>query len=319
MSQPVAAEQVAVIVTVYNKAPYVRACIESVLRQSHAAVELVIVDDGSTDGSLEVVEAATANSGAQLIRLTNGGVSRARNLGFEACRSQPHYLLFLDGDDVLLPHALQDMVAYLRRHPGVTMCYSIPMLIDAGGAMLGIDTDQVRWAATPFGRRRLADDEADTPLEALWAHFRAMPSACLLRRSAFAQTSGWDSALCRPAAPFQAEDKDMAIQLALVGPVHRLRETTLQYRVLPTIHRDSLYLGLLAVDRKWWNASLADAARRRVHHAIRFDSRVTMLNAANQLRDVLRAGSVGKALPAVKSLLRATARWLLLPLRLRAR
>ena len=98
---------VAVIVTVYNKSPYVRACIESVLVQSHAPVEFVVVDDGSTDGSWDLVESATAGSGATRLRFSNGGVSRARNLGLEACRARPDYLLFLDGDDVLLPDALQ--------------------------------------------------------------------------------------------------------------------------------------------------------------------------------------------------------------------
>ena len=308
--------QVAVIVTVYNKSPYVRACIESVLVQSHRFVELVVIDDGSTDGSWDVVESATAGSGATLVRLSNGGVSRARNLGLEACRARPDYLVFLDGDDVLLPDALHTVVAHMEANVAAAMCYSVPVLIDGSGAVIGVDTDQVRWARTQLGRRRMRDAEVETPLEAIWSHFRAMPSACLVRRTSYEHTQGWDPSLCRPAAPFQAEDKDMAIQLALTGLVHRLPISTLQYRVLPTVHRQSLYEGLLAVDRKWWNASLCAEDRRRVRHAIRFDSFVVMLDAGVSLRTTCRSGSVVGAIRAARTLGRAALRFVYLPVRL---
>src|SRR5262245_43843056 len=72
MTADVSPARVAVIVTAYNKLPYVHACIESALSQSYPFIELVIVDDGSTDGSWEVVESATRNSGATVIRLSNG-------------------------------------------------------------------------------------------------------------------------------------------------------------------------------------------------------------------------------------------------------
>ena len=176
------------------------------------------------------------------------------------------------------PTCLQTSVADMEANGAAAMCYSVPVLIDDSGAVIGVDTDQVRWARSGLGRRRMRDAEVETPLEAIWSHFRAMPSACLVRRTSFEQTQGWDPSLCRPAWPFHAEDKDMAIQLALCGPVHRLQSPTLQYRVLPTVHRHALYEGLLAVDRKWWNAPLGAEDRRRVRQAVRFDALVTMLD-----------------------------------------
>jgi hypothetical protein len=109
----------------------------------------------------------------------------------------------------------------------------------------------------------------------------------------------------------------MAIQLALFGPVHRLPSPTLQYRVLPTVHRQALYEGLLAVDRKWWNAPLRSEDRRRVRRAIRFDSFVVMLDAGIVLRTACRSGSVPDAARAARRLTRAALRWACLPIRFR--
>jgi len=162
----------------------------------------------------------------------------------------------------------------------------------------------------------MRDAEVETPLEALWSYFRAMPSACLIRRTSYEHTHGWDSSLCRPARPFQAEDKDMAIQLALSGPVHRLQSPTVQYRVLPSLHQQALYEGLLAVDRKWWNTPLGGVDRRRVRRAIRFHSFVGMLDSALAFRKAWRSGSVAETVGAARRLTRACLRWVCAPIRL---
>ena len=205
----------------------------------------------------------------------------------------------------------------MEANGAAAMCYSVPVLIDDSGAVIGVDTDQVRWARSGLGRRRMRDAEVETPLEAIWSHFRAMPSACLVRRTSFEQTQGWDPSLCRPARPFHAEDKDMAIQLALCGPVHRLQSPTLQYRVLPTVHRQALYEGLLAVDQKWWNAPLRAEDRRRVRRAIRFDAFVVMLDSGTVLRTACAPDRHGMPSAAARGLTRAVLRWACLPIRLR--
>ena len=109
----------------------------------------------------------------------------------------------------------------------------------------------------------------------------------------------------------------MAIQLALCGPVHRLQSPTLQYRVLPTVHRQALYEGLLAVNQKWWNAPLRAEDRRRVRRAIRFDAFVVMLDSGAVLRTAWRSGSARSAVTAARGLTRAALRWACLPIRLR--
>lgn len=97
-----------VIMPLYNKAPYVAKAIGSVLAQTYTDYELVIVDDGSTDGSAEVAEKTIAgHPQCMMIRQKNAGVSVARNNGVAA--SQGEYLCFLDADDWWKPTFLEEM------------------------------------------------------------------------------------------------------------------------------------------------------------------------------------------------------------------
>ena len=98
----------------YNKAPYVRKAVESVIGQTFADWELVVVDDGSTDGGGDAA-ASFGDSRIRVVRQENAGVSTARNRG-AALTSAP-YLCFLDADDWWEPTFLEEMDGLIRRHP----------------------------------------------------------------------------------------------------------------------------------------------------------------------------------------------------------
>lgn len=112
-----------VIIPLYNKAPYIRKALESVLAQTYTDYELIIVDDGSTDGSAEIAEAflqdpafrLIALSPNRLIRQANSGVSAARNNGFSV--SSAEYLAFLDADDWWEPTYLERMAQLIDDYP----------------------------------------------------------------------------------------------------------------------------------------------------------------------------------------------------------
>lgn len=105
---------VSVIVPVYNGARFLRAALESVVAQSYRPMEIIVVDDGSTDAS-----AAIAKSFADVLylRQTNQGVTAARNAGLAAARGD--FLAFLDQDDLWTPGKLRLQVGYLIEHPQV--------------------------------------------------------------------------------------------------------------------------------------------------------------------------------------------------------
>ena len=103
-----------VIMPLYNKAPYVHKAVESVVRQSFSDWELVVVDDGSNDGSTERIKAFT-DTRIQLLQQENSGVSKARNNGVSA--SQGKYLCFLDADDWWDDSYLEAMHGLIERNP----------------------------------------------------------------------------------------------------------------------------------------------------------------------------------------------------------
>ena len=109
-----------VIIPLYNKAPYVRKALESVLAQTYTNFELIVVDDGSTDGSAEIAEGFLLASrlsplAFRLIRQANAGVSAARNNG--VAQAQGDYLAFLDADDWWEPTYLAQMAQLIADYP----------------------------------------------------------------------------------------------------------------------------------------------------------------------------------------------------------
>ena len=117
---------VSIITPVFNAAPFLAAAIESVLAQSYPAWELLLVDDGSTDGSLAIAQEYARRYPTQIRSYThpgqvNCGKSSSRNLGIE--QAQGEYVIFLDADDVLLPDKVARQVGALRAHPHARLCY----------------------------------------------------------------------------------------------------------------------------------------------------------------------------------------------------
>jgi glycosyltransferase involved in cell wall biosynthesis len=109
---------VSVMIGVYNGAPYLAEAIESVLAQDYEPVEVIVVDDGSTDGSGDV---ARGYPGVTVVTQENGGNGAARNRAVEAARGELY--AFLDADDRFTPHKLSLQHATLEGDPGLDMVF----------------------------------------------------------------------------------------------------------------------------------------------------------------------------------------------------
>jgi len=112
---------VSVIIPAYNRANIVRETVDSVLRQTYAQFEVIVVDDGSTDNTREVL-ATYRDPRVRYFYKTNGGLSSARNFGLSAATGE--YIAFLDSDDVWRPWKLSAQVEIFRRHSDVGMSWS---------------------------------------------------------------------------------------------------------------------------------------------------------------------------------------------------
>lgn len=123
---------VSVIMPVYNSAEYVGAAAKSVLAQSYANLELVLVDDGSTDGSGEVCDELAAQDGrVVVVHKPNGGICSARNAGLDVARGT--YVAFCDNDDEYLPGLLEDNVRIAEEgHKDVVRFQREHLIVEGG-------------------------------------------------------------------------------------------------------------------------------------------------------------------------------------------
>ena len=128
---------VSVIVPVYNIEQYVAFAVKSVLDQTYSHFELLIVDDGSCDRSLEICQQFT-DSRIRVIHQENRGLAGARNTGIRAAKGE--LIALLDGDDCWLPEKLEKHVAHLERSPQVGISFSCSEFIDEAGKRLGTFT-----------------------------------------------------------------------------------------------------------------------------------------------------------------------------------
>lgn len=198
---------ISVIIPLYNKAASIGATLASVLAQTVQPLEVIVVDDGSTDGSAERAE-ALATQGVRVVRQTNGGVSRARNRG--AAEAQGTHLAFLDADDRWEPEFVERMMASIEQLPDCGL-YTTAYRVEGSDGRSGVR------CATKSG---VADF-----FEQVKEGFVALPSASVVMREAFESTGGF------PAGMKLCEDSYLWVKIADQHPICFIDEPLVTYRV----------------------------------------------------------------------------------------
>lgn len=155
--------KVTVLMTYYNKGPFVEEAVSSVLANSFTDFELLVVDDASTDGGLDLVRAIDDPRIRILESPVNTGRAAAANRGFEAARGE--YIAVLDADDRMVPDRLAKQVAFMDAHPEV----------GASGGYLGVLGDPATVMQIPL-------DDAGARAKALYG-MTVWYGACIIRHS----------------------------------------------------------------------------------------------------------------------------------------
>lgn len=114
--------KISVIVPVYNVAPYLKKCVDSIINQTFTDIEIILVDDGSTDESGTICDQyAQKDSRVKVIHKPNGGLSDARNSGLEVCSGE--YIGFVDSDDWISPDMYETLIHFaVKEDLDVAMC-----------------------------------------------------------------------------------------------------------------------------------------------------------------------------------------------------
>jgi hypothetical protein len=123
---------VSVVIPVYNGANYLCEAIESVLAQRFLDGEVIVVDDGSVDGTWSIIQ--KFGERVKGFRKENGGVASALNMGIRQATGS--YIAWLSHDDLFLPHKLENQLIFLQNHPEYVACYTDYDLIDGQGNLL---------------------------------------------------------------------------------------------------------------------------------------------------------------------------------------
>jgi glycosyltransferase involved in cell wall biosynthesis len=223
------APRVSVVVPAYNREHYIGATLESVQAQTFDAWELVVFDDGSTDGTTEVVGTYVADD--PRIRLAsgpNGGVASARNRGFAETDPRSEFVIFLDSDDQWEPDALSSMVAVLDGHPDYVSVYGQARCMDDEGcAIPGDNLEEAMRARLRFEGRRLVPVPGGEPLtfSALAYHnWVTTPGLHVVRRSVLDEVGGFDP------STDPADDWDLVVRISRHGPIAFLDQIVLHWR-----------------------------------------------------------------------------------------
>jgi glycosyltransferase involved in cell wall biosynthesis len=196
---------VSIVIPTYNGARFIAQALDSILAQTHPALEIIVVDDGSADQTRAICDRYPA---VTYIYQSNQGVNAARNRGLRA--SQGQFLVFLDHDDRLLPTAIATGLAAAQTHPECAFVFGLARVIAADGSIL---EDHPATIPTADYARLLSSDLRICP-----------PATVVFRRQPLESVGGFDITLRL------VEDYALYLRLSREFPIYCHNQVIVEYR-----------------------------------------------------------------------------------------
>ncbi|MBA3030689.1 MAG: glycosyltransferase family 2 protein [Desulfobacteraceae bacterium] len=202
--------KVTVIVANYNTAQFLESCLDSLCSQTYKDFEVLVIDDGSTDNSVDIINRYIQHDRRfRLIKLSrNHGVTYARHVALPQCKGE--YIAILDSDDIALPRRLEKQVLFLDANPEVVLLGSYYEIINTKGDIrsgrrsVPITDVEIRWRVT-FGNCLIH-------------------SSIMYRKEAAINCGGYDRAV------LVAEDADFYSRIIRIGKAAAIPEVLIQWR-----------------------------------------------------------------------------------------
>jgi glycosyltransferase involved in cell wall biosynthesis len=204
---------ISVVMSVHNGEKYLREAMESILNQTFRDFEFIIIDDGSTDGSKQILEEyAVKDSRIRLVSRENCGLTKSLNEGIALARGE--FIARMDADDVSLPERFEKQVQFLKEKPEF-------VAVGTGVMMTDCDLRPLQQRGQPKGHGNICR-------ELLCGNGGAMTHpAAMIRRSALQKLGGYDERF------ETAQDLDLFIRLSEIGQIENLDPVLLLWRQHP--------------------------------------------------------------------------------------
>ena len=208
---PTDSPRVSVVMTVFNGQAYLREAVDSLLGQTFSDFELIVIDDGSTDQTREILQAyAKRDDRVRVTSRPNTGVVRAANEGIARARGQ--YLARMDADDISEPQRFAVQVAYLDTNPDCVLVGSRVRIIDPYGSPVALSG------------QKLSHEEIERELLTTGGGWAVVQPSAMMRLAAVREAGGYRGSVN------MSEDHDLFLRLAERGKVVNLPEPLLRYR-----------------------------------------------------------------------------------------
>lgn len=245
---------VSIIMPAYNAGQYIKDAVDSALAQTYSNIEIVVVDDGSTDDTAAIMARYAAEKRINFIQQKNQGVAAARNTALAVAKGE--FVAFLDADDLFLPNKIEKQIGYLQAHPECGVCYCDIFHFRANAPDKFLFLEQGMYSG-------------DEVFERLLQRFFINPLSVVARRSAIDVAHGFNPQYRT------AEDFDLFLRMAYAGVrFEHMPEKLAKYR---------MQSASLSYDPR------AQIARKKNHLAVIVDQAARM---SAQERERYRVGSI---------------------------
>ncbi len=245
MSIPV----ISVVLPFFNASPYLREALESLLKQTFADFECILINDGSTDDSELIIQSIKDERIRYIRNLENKGLVYSLNLGLNEAKGR--YIARMDGDDICHMDRFQKQVDYLQLHPGADLVASVVELINEKGQLTGYWKDD---------RDHIVEEDIRNflPMNNCISHPTVMAKAAIIKDLQYNESQP------------QAEDYDLWLRWISSGhTIHKIEQCLLKQRIHSnSFTRKRQQNVFYKIAKTKWNFAVCEIKKGKLNHFI---------------------------------------------------